>query len=62
MPAALLLGLATYAELFGALASFDRRLSPHPKPGDPAVLYLSAACALAALLYLGYAMIRPESF
>ncbi|MEW4567970.1 potassium-transporting ATPase subunit F [Tautonia sp. JC769] len=27
-----------------------------------AVLYLSAALALAALLYLGYAMIRPESF
>jgi K+-transporting ATPase KdpF subunit len=33
-----------------------------PLLGDGAMLYLTAALTLAALVYLGYAMIRPERF
>jgi hypothetical protein len=32
-----------------------------PKESTP-VLYVTAILALLALIYLGYAMIRPESF
>jgi K+-transporting ATPase KdpF subunit len=28
----------------------------------PAMLYLTAVLTVAALVYLGYAMIRPEAF
>ena len=30
--------------------------------GDISMLYLTAFVTLAALIYLGYAMIRPEDF
>ncbi|MHC5543630.1 potassium-transporting ATPase subunit F [Singulisphaera rosea] len=34
-----------------------------PAPGgSPAMLYLTAILTVAALFYLGYAMIRPERF
>ena len=41
------------ALLFGA---------PDTDPGGAAVLYLTAVLTVAALMYLGYAMIRPERF
>ncbi len=33
-----------------------------PTGGGTSILYLTAACTVAALIYLGYAMIRPERF
>ena len=33
-----------------------------PSAGDRAMLYLASALTVAALGYLGYAMIRPEKF
>lgn len=33
-----------------------------PAAGSPFMLYLTAAVTVAALFYLGYAMIRPERF
>ena len=30
--------------------------------GSPVMLYITAVVAVAALFYLGYAMIRPERF
>jgi K+-transporting ATPase KdpF subunit len=37
-------------------------LNASTPPGDFAVLILTAIIAVAALVYLGYAMIRPERF
>jgi hypothetical protein len=36
--------------------------APAPSGGSPAMLYLTAVLTVAALFYLGYAMIRPEHF
>ena len=39
-----------------------RATGSDPDPGGAAVLYLTAVLTVAALIYLGYAMIRPERF
>ncbi len=46
---------------YGLVAGCDRRC-PSNLEGAAAVLYLTAVLTVAALMYLGYAMIRPERF
>ena len=43
-------------------ALFAAATATGPSFGDRAMLYLAAALTVAALGYLGYAMIRPEKF
>lgn len=38
------------------------RVAGHANPERSTMLYLTAVVALAALVYLTYAMIRPEQF
>lgn len=49
----------------GTLLCAGRRLRPalrNLRKDDDAVLYFTAVLTLLALIYLGYAMIRPEKF
>ena len=55
--------LALGIALFALSSAWSRRATgSDPDPGGAAVLYLTAVLTVAALIYLGYAMIRPERF
>jgi hypothetical protein len=41
---------------------FAAAAAPPATGGSPIILYLTAVLTVAALFYLGYAMIRPERF